>query len=512
MNKKKKLLIGGAVGIMSAISIFMVAIITLLWPFFVVVGILAGIASFASPPPGASPSAIGSYNTAQEIISKGAALQALFQQETSGKNNWVGGAPNFTSLLIALYEVEQGNSKLSAISVCQSVGDINTTGRQAAPVTPQVLQEISGKCIVDSEYQTIEQLITAQQKVFPATKAIVNGKLVRIPGYTEYIFNPNTLYCGATTADTLGTYGGGCNSLFTDIIKNRSPGWTITDNSAMYAALTEFYIIAFQQVALSPNVVSTYINSSAYAACGGSFNDNLQTVDLCLYTEYIGTTTSMFQSGNIVGQNYIESQCPPSVPFSPMTLSGTITSPFGARAQLDSRLLGGLLIARSPAGVRWPGEIVSSNGTTQQSYPYDYHAGIDIGVPYGGTIYAATGGIVRVNPYDQAGFGQSLLVYSGCQPENGTNGAVGGLVILYGHVSPLPNIHTGTPVVAGQPIATVVETPDETGGHVYVAEFLYFQQAFRINGQNGTIDHGASEEPINPENNPWFPPLQVSSQ
>ena len=95
MNKKKKLLIGGAVGIMSAISIFMVAIITLLWPFFVVVGILAGIASFASPPPGASPSAIGSYNTAQEIISKGAALQALFQQETSGKKQLGRGCSKF---------------------------------------------------------------------------------------------------------------------------------------------------------------------------------------------------------------------------------------------------------------------------------------------------------------------------------------------------------------------------------------------------------------------------------
>jgi len=113
----------------------------------------------------------------------------------------------------------------------------------------------------------------------------------------------------------------------------------------------------------------------------------------------------------------------------------------------------------------WPvnGPITSPFGWRTSPFGgSEFHAGIDIGVPYGTPIHAADGGRVVWAQW-MGGYGNAVVIDHG-----------GGLSTLYGHQSSL-NVSVGQGVTRGQVIGYVGSTGMSTGPH------LHFE--VRLNGK-----------------------------
>jgi murein DD-endopeptidase MepM/ murein hydrolase activator NlpD len=99
-------------------------------------------------------------------------------------------------------------------------------------------------------------------------------------------------------------------------------------------------------------------------------------------------------------------------------------------------------------------------GSTQ-----DFHAGIDIGAPFGSPIYAASAGVVTyAGPAE--GYGNEVIVTH-----------AGGVQTVYGHMERIL-VTPGQPVRGGQPIALVGSEGESTGAHLH----------FEVHLQDSTID------------------------
>ena len=106
----------------------------------------------------------------------------------------------------------------------------------------------------------------------------------------------------------------------------------------------------------------------------------------------------------------------------------------------------------------WP-----TNGQLTSRYGYRYHpiykvrrfhAGIDIGAPYGTAIWAGDGGVVIYAGYAQ-GYGQLVVIAHG-----------DGLATAYGHMSSI-NVSDGEYVDRGEKIAEVGSLGASTGPHLH---------------------------------------------
>lgn len=84
-----------------------------------------------------------------------------------------------------------------------------------------------------------------------------------------------------------------------------------------------------------------------------------------------------------------------------------------------------------------------------------FHSGIDIGAPYGTSIYAANSGTVVVSGYNTGGYGNYVVISHG-----------GGYSTLYAHCSSLL-VSAGQQVSKGQVIATCGSTGMSTGPHIH---------------------------------------------
>ncbi len=108
----------------------------------------------------------------------------------------------------------------------------------------------------------------------------------------------------------------------------------------------------------------------------------------------------------------------------------------------------------------WP------SNTTLVTSPYGYrvhpvlgtkrfHSGVDIGAPYGSSIYAANSGTVIVSGYNSGGYGNYVVISHG-----------GGYSTLYAHCSSL-KVSAGQTVSKGQVIAACGSTGMSTGPHIH---------------------------------------------
>jgi|GEM_PF-2026838 len=86
-------------------------------------------------------------------------------------------------------------------------------------------------------------------------------------------------------------------------------------------------------------------------------------------------------------------------------------------------------------------------------YPH-FHTGIDIGIPTGTPVYAATGGVVIFAQWDTTGFGNCVRIVTG------------NTMTLYGHLSSF-NCAAGDSVKQGQLIAQSDSTGNSSGPHLH---------------------------------------------
>lgn len=84
-----------------------------------------------------------------------------------------------------------------------------------------------------------------------------------------------------------------------------------------------------------------------------------------------------------------------------------------------------------------------------------FHSGVDIGAPYGSSIYASNSGTVVVAGYNSGGYGNYVVINHG-----------GGYSTLYAHCSSLL-VSAGQQVSRGQVIAKCGSTGMSTGPHVH---------------------------------------------
>jgi murein DD-endopeptidase MepM/ murein hydrolase activator NlpD len=105
-------------------------------------------------------------------------------------------------------------------------------------------------------------------------------------------------------------------------------------------------------------------------------------------------------------------------------------------------------------------------------YPH-FHAGIDLGAPFGSAVYAADDGVVALVGSSTSGYGNYVVIAH-----------AGGLDTLYGHLS-AALVKVGQAVAQGQPIGLEGSSGNSTGAH------LHFE--LRIN-----------QRPIDPT--PYLPP------
>ncbi len=137
----------------------------------------------------------------------------------------------------------------------------------------------------------------------------------------------------------------------------------------------------------------------------------------------------------------------------------------------DSAQLRALLAGSSSGTVRAGGQLLwPANGPVTSGYGYRthpiygdrrFHAGIDIGAPYGAQVVAADGGVVAYAGV-MSGYGNVVTIDHG-----------GGLATVYAHLSSF-SVGSGQSVNRGSPIAAVGCTGYCTGPH------LHFE--VRING------------------------------
>lgn len=112
------------------------------------------------------------------------------------------------------------------------------------------------------------------------------------------------------------------------------------------------------------------------------------------------------------------------------------------------------------------GQFMWPSNTTLVTSPYGYrihpvtgkqrfHSGVDIGAPYGSSIYAANSGTVIVSGYNSGGYGNYVVISHG-----------GGYSTLYAHCSSLL-VSAGQQVAKGQVIAKCGSTGMSTGPHIH---------------------------------------------
>ncbi len=112
------------------------------------------------------------------------------------------------------------------------------------------------------------------------------------------------------------------------------------------------------------------------------------------------------------------------------------------------------------------GQFMWPSNTTLVTSPYGYrrhpvlgtqrfHSGVDIGAPYGSSIYAANSGTVIVSGYNSGGYGNYVVINHG-----------GGFSTLYAHCSSLL-VSAGQQVSKGQVIAKCGSTGMSTGPHIH---------------------------------------------
>ena len=112
------------------------------------------------------------------------------------------------------------------------------------------------------------------------------------------------------------------------------------------------------------------------------------------------------------------------------------------------------------------GQFTWPSNTTRITSPYGYrihpvtkrqrfHSGVDIGAPYGTSIYAANSGTVIVAGYNTGGYGNYVVISHG-----------GGYSTLYAHCSSL-KVSKGQQVERGQVIANCGSTGMSTGPHIH---------------------------------------------
>ncbi len=112
------------------------------------------------------------------------------------------------------------------------------------------------------------------------------------------------------------------------------------------------------------------------------------------------------------------------------------------------------------------GQFMWPSNTTLVTSPYGYrihpvtgrqrfHSGIDIGAPYGSSIYASNSGTVVVAGYNAGGYGNYVVINHG-----------GGYSTLYAHCSSLL-VSPGQQVSKGQVIAKCGSTGMSTGPHIH---------------------------------------------
>ena len=109
------------------------------------------------------------------------------------------------------------------------------------------------------------------------------------------------------------------------------------------------------------------------------------------------------------------------------------------------------------------------------------HAGVDLDLETGDPVYAAFDGIVRVNGYNNGGYGNFIVVRH-----------YNGLETLYGHLSQ-KNFESGTYVKAGDQIGLGGSTGRSTGSH------LHFETRYEGNPFNPTYTFnfaGAETAPV----------------
>ncbi len=112
------------------------------------------------------------------------------------------------------------------------------------------------------------------------------------------------------------------------------------------------------------------------------------------------------------------------------------------------------------------GQFMWPSNTTLVTSPYGYrihpvtgkqrfHSGVDIGAPYGSSIYASNSGTVVVSGYNSGGYGNYVVINHG-----------GGYSTLYAHCSSLL-VSPGQQVSKGQVIAKCGSTGMSTGPHIH---------------------------------------------
>jgi murein DD-endopeptidase MepM/ murein hydrolase activator NlpD len=112
------------------------------------------------------------------------------------------------------------------------------------------------------------------------------------------------------------------------------------------------------------------------------------------------------------------------------------------------------------------GQFAWPSNTTLVTSPYGYrvhpvlgnqrfHSGVDIGAPYGSSIFAANSGTVIVSGYNSGGYGNYVVISHG-----------GGYSTLYAHCSSLL-VSAGQQVSKGQVIAKCGSTGMSTGPHIH---------------------------------------------
>lgn len=124
-------------------------------------------------------------------------------------------------------------------------------------------------------------------------------------------------------------------------------------------------------------------------------------------------------------------------------------------------------ILKKQSGGKYVGGVFTwpAPGYTRITSPYGYrihpvlkkkklHTGIDVGIPYGKTIVAATSGKV-IHSNWLGGYGKAVMIDHG-----------GGIVTLYGHTSRLL-VKNGQSVKKGTPIARCGSTGMSTGPHLH---------------------------------------------
>lgn len=121
----------------------------------------------------------------------------------------------------------------------------------------------------------------------------------------------------------------------------------------------------------------------------------------------------------------------------------------------NSSVIGGAFI--SPVGSNWCSLVTSDYGyrSNPTASGGEFHTGLDLGVPIGTAVHAATGGTVKSVLYDPNGYGHYVVIDCG-----------DGLCTLYAHCSQIA-ITSGQRVKQGDLIAYSGSSGRSTGPHLH---------------------------------------------